>query len=181
MKETWFGLSDKDWSGTAAWQTLEDLRGQFKRNIDMRIKRGDIRSAVLRLLIESPMHGYQIIQEIESRSDGAWKPSPGSIYPALQLLADEGLIVASEADGRRTYALTETGRAQAQELMSTPAPWATGSERPVGPRGTLATAGLNLARVAADVARSGSAEQIEKAAEILNDAKKSLVALLKHD
>src|SRR5699024_5639742 len=72
-----------------------------------RANRGDVRAAVIHLLAEEPMHGYQIIREIEQRSDGAWKPSAGSVYPSLQLLADEGLLTVEEDAGRKTYSLTE--------------------------------------------------------------------------
>src|SRR6202044_4097031 len=90
-----------------------------------RAKRGDVRAAALALLAEGPMNGYQIIQEISERSGGVWRPSPGSVYPALQQLEDEGLIRAEAADGgRRAYHLTEEGRAyadsHADELR---APW----------------------------------------------------------
>ena len=87
--------------------------------------RGDVRAAVLALLAEQPMHGYQIISEIDERSGGAWKPSAGSVYPTLQLLADEGLISAEEADGRKTYSLTEAGRAEAEASADRSAPWET--------------------------------------------------------
>ena len=76
-----------------------------------RARRGDVRAAMLVLLEESPQNGYQLIQEIERRSDGVWKPSPGSVYPALQQLEDEGLVRNIEQDGRRSYELTEQGRA----------------------------------------------------------------------
>src|SRR6516165_11138737 len=72
--------------------------------------RGDVRAAILALLREGPRTGYQIMSEIEERSGGAWRPSPGAIYPALSQLADEGLITGEESDGRRTYSLTEAGR-----------------------------------------------------------------------
>src|SRR4051812_49606671 len=75
-----------------------------------RARRGDVRAAMLVLLAEEPQNGYQLIQEIERRSDGMWKPSPGSVYPALQQLEDEGLVRASETEGRRTYDLTPEGR-----------------------------------------------------------------------
>jgi DNA-binding PadR family transcriptional regulator len=75
-----------------------------------RARRGDVRAAMLVLLEESPQNGYQLIQEIERRSDGIWKPSPGSVYPALQQLEDEGLVRLTEQDGRRTYELSEQGR-----------------------------------------------------------------------
>ena len=76
-----------------------------------RAKRGDVRAAALALLAQGPMNGYQIIQEISERSDGVWRPSPGSVYPALQQLEDEGLIRAeSDENGRRSYQLTDEGR-----------------------------------------------------------------------
>jgi len=72
--------------------------------------RGDVRAAILALLREGPRNGYQIMSEIEERSGGAWRPSPGAVYPALSQLADEGLIVGEESGGRRTFRLTEAGR-----------------------------------------------------------------------
>ena len=76
-------------------------------------RRGDVRAAVLALLTERPMHGYEIIQQIEERSGGVWRPSPGSIYPTLQLLADEGLVSSDEVGGRRLFTLTDAGREEA--------------------------------------------------------------------
>ena len=75
-----------------------------------RARRGDIRAAVLALLEEKPMHGYEMITEVEDRTGGAWRPSAGSIYPTLQLLEDEGLIEGTEAEGKRRFELTEAGR-----------------------------------------------------------------------
>src|SRR5580658_9560567 len=69
-------------------------------------RRGDIRTAALLLLAEEPRNGYQIMQEVEERSEGAWRPSPGSVYPALQQLEDEGLIRSEEVDGRKLFRLT---------------------------------------------------------------------------
>src|SRR6478752_8876595 len=103
------------------WQAVEDLRSRFETRTGTRAGRGEVRSAVLALLAERPMHGYQIIREIEERSSGSWKPSAGSVYPTLQLLADEGLIRAEESNGRKIYSLTEAGRAEAEEAG--PAPW----------------------------------------------------------
>jgi len=76
-------------------------------------RRGDVRAAVLALLLERPMHGYELIQQIEERSGGVWRPSPGSIYPTLQLLADEGLVSGDESGGRRLFTLTDAGREEA--------------------------------------------------------------------
>ena len=75
-----------------------------------RARRGDVRIAVLALLAEGPMHGYQIITELESRSGGVWRPSPGSVYPTLQLLEDEDLVTSQEVGGKRVYSITDAGR-----------------------------------------------------------------------
>ncbi|MFF4197015.1 PadR family transcriptional regulator [Nonomuraea sp. NPDC001831] len=87
-------------------------------------KRGDVRAAILALLAEEPRNGYQIIQEIAERSEGGWKPSPGAVYPALQQLTDEGLVISEENEGRKTFRLTDEGRAyidaHADEVR---APW----------------------------------------------------------
>jgi DNA-binding PadR family transcriptional regulator len=181
MKDSWMKNAGADWSMASAWQNLEDMGGQFKRNVDIRMKRGDVRASILRLLLESPMHGYQIIHEIETRSAGVWKPSAGSVYPTLQLLSDEGLIKGKESGGRRTYSLTETGLEVAGAEAKSPAPWLTGSDRPTGPRGTLAMAGVKIAKAAAEVARTGSKEQMTSAAAILDDATSALSKLLSHN
>ncbi len=90
----------------------------------MKARRGDVRAAILAVLAEQPMNGYQIIQEIAERSGGAWKPSPGSIYPTLQQLEDEGLVRAETDAGRRTFTLTDEGRAYvADHADEVAAPW----------------------------------------------------------
>ncbi|MFD1933902.1 MULTISPECIES: PadR family transcriptional regulator [Nonomuraea] len=87
-------------------------------------KRGDVRAAILALLAEEPRNGYQIIQEIAERSEGGWKPSPGAVYPALQQLTDEGLVIAEESEGRKTFRLTEAGRTYiAEHPDEVRAPW----------------------------------------------------------
>ena len=137
--------------------------------------RGDVRVAVLALLAERPMHGYQIIQEIEERSGGSWKPSAGSVYPTLQLLADEGLIAAEEAGGRKTYTLTEAGRAETDAAGAKP--W----EAPAKESGratALPKAGVELAQAASQVARTGTPEQVQQAVEVLDEARRKLYALL---
>ena len=84
-----------------------------------RAGRGDIRAAILTLLAEEPMHGYQVIQVISERSGGNWTPSPGSVYPTLQQLEDEGLIEAAASEsGRRVFALTDDGRAASRRRPS---------------------------------------------------------------
>ncbi|MFL5877620.1 MAG: PadR family transcriptional regulator, partial [Solirubrobacteraceae bacterium] len=89
-----------------------------------RARRGDVRAALLALLAEEPRNGYQLMQEIERRSDGVWRPSPGSVYPALQLLEDEGLVRVSPERGGKEYEITDTGRAEADARPEgVGAPW----------------------------------------------------------
>ncbi|GAA4063694.1 hypothetical protein GCM10022282_26480 [Agromyces indicus] len=136
---------------------------------------------MLALLAEKPMHGYQIINEIAERSGGAWKPSAGSVYPTLQLPADEGLISAEESSGRKTYTLTEMGRAEAATSADRPAPWPTLSgsrSHDTGAAGTIAKAGFELAQRVAQVGHTGTPEQVEKAVEVLDDARRCLYSIL---
>ena len=162
-------------TGTAVWDTLEQLRGQFEQKVGGRMGRGDVRAAVLSLLAEKPMHGYQIIQEIEERSGGAWKPSAGSVYPTLQLLADEGLVQVEESNGRKTYSLTEAGKA----VPAASAPWQ--SSGSASKHGALPKAGLELAQAAGQVQRSGSSKQVAEAVAVLNEARRKLYAILAQD
>lgn len=142
--------------------------------------RGDVRNAVLALLAEEPMHGYQIIHEIEERSGGFWRPSPGSVYPTLQMLVDEGLVTA-QADGeKKTYTLTDEGREAAPD-DDDPRPWdGPQSERPRGPEslGALPKAGMRLAQAASQFGPGTSPEQIERAIEVLDDARRKLYSIL---
>lgn len=171
------------WPGTAMWEAMEKLRGQFEQKAGPRMGRGDVRATVLALLAEKPMHGYQIIHEIEERSGGTWKPSPGSVYPTLQLLADEGLVQAEESDGRKTYSLTDEGRAAADAASDRSTPWqAHGSTQRENSWSTaLPKAGIELAQAAAQVGRSGSAEQVKQAVEVLDEARRKLYSILAQD
>ena len=95
-----------------------------------RMRRGDIRRAILAALLEGPAHGYEIMQRLEARSGGIWRPSPGSVYPTLQMLEDEGLVLAQVEDGTRTYDLTESGRTAATAEQGRPVgrPWERGDD-----------------------------------------------------
>lgn len=161
------------------WQMMEQLRSGFEKRAGTRVSRGDVRAAVLALLAEQPMHGYQIIREIEERSGGSWKPSAGSVYPTLQLLADEGLISAEESNGRKTYALTEDGKAEAAKAGA--APWATAAESQNSAFTALPKAGIELAQVAAQVGRTGSPEQVQQAVAVLDEARRRLYSILAQD
>jgi DNA-binding PadR family transcriptional regulator len=185
----WFGGaggsargSGQGWPMGGLWEAMEQLRGQFEqKGGGTRMGRGDVRTAVLALLAEKPMHGYQIISEIAERSGGAWKPSAGSVYPTLQLLADEGLITAEEADGRKTYSLTEGGRAEAEASADRAAPWQTSGARESGGMGALPKAGIDLAQAAAQVQRTGTPEQVKQAVEALDEARRRLYSILAQD
>ena len=176
-----FAGSSSGWGqggpGPNLWDALSQLRGMFEQKAGPRMGRGDVRAAVLALLAEKPMHGYQIISEIAERSGGSWKPSAGSVYPTLQLLADEGLITAEEADGRKTYSLTEAGRAEAEASADRPAPWQSSGPRDFG-GGALPKAGIELAQAAAQVGRTGTPEQVKQAVEVLDDARRRLYSIL---
>lgn len=163
------------------WDAMDQLRGMFEQKVGgTRMGKGDVRAAVLALLAEKPMHGYQVIQEIEDRSGGTWKPSPGSVYPTLQLLADEGLIRAEESNGRKTYSLTEEGRAVA-DAADGAAPWETQGSRESGRATALPKAGVELAQAVAQVGRSGSAEQVQQAVDLLDETRRKLYSILAQD
>ncbi|TBN58357.1 PadR family transcriptional regulator [Glaciihabitans arcticus] len=167
------------WPGTAVWEAMEQLRGQFEQKASSRMGRGDVRAAVLAILAERPMHGYQIMAEIEERSGGAWKPSPGSVYPTLQLLADEGLILAEESNGRKTYSLTPEGRLVADTAGS--APWETQESRTGARHGALPKAGIDLAQAVAQVGRTGKPAQVNEAVAVLDEARRKLYSILAQD
>jgi DNA-binding PadR family transcriptional regulator len=161
------------------WQTMDQLFSAFEKRVGTRMGRGDVRAAVLALLAEKPMHGYQIIREIDERSGGSWKPSAGSVYPTLQLLADEGMITAEESNGRKTYALTDAGREEAASA-GTSTPWeSTASDSTAFT--ALPKAGIELAQAAAQVRRTGSPEQIQEAVGVLDEARRGLYSILAQD
>jgi hypothetical protein len=159
------------------WQAVEELRSRFEKRGGTRAGKGEVRAAVLALLAERPMHGYQIIREIEERSGGSWKPSAGSVYPTLQLLADEGVISAEESNGRKIYSLTEAGRA---EVAGGPgaAPWAAAGPGAGAGFGSLPKAGIELAQAAAQVGRTGSPDQVQQAVTVLEEARRRIYAIL---
>ena len=175
------GAAGQGWPMSNILDAVEQFRAQFEQKASgaTRMNKGDVRSAVLSLLLEQPMHGYQIIREIEERSGGSWKPSPGSVYPTLQLLTDEGLVQAEESGGRKTYSLTEEGRAAAgEETTERSAPWESATTRDGGRMTALPKAGVELAQAAAQVARTGSKEQVAAAVEVLDDARRKLYSIL---
>src|SRR5438477_4583034 len=144
-----------------------------------RAARGDIRSAILVLLLEQPTHGYQIIQELEKRSGGAWRASPGSVYPTLQQLEDEGLVRAVEQEaGRRVFELTDAGRTEASRLAEGPAPWDEVAGSVSDDFTELRDLVIQLAAATWQVAHAGSGAQLTKAKELLRETRKRLYNML---
>ncbi|MFB8270554.1 PadR family transcriptional regulator [Streptomyces sp. NPDC055955] len=142
-----------------------------------RARRGDVRASILALLKDRPMHGYEMIQEIAERSGGAWKPSPGSVYPTLQLLEDEGLIASESEGGKKLFALTESGRSAADEGPD--APWEeAGRGVDWDTLNEIRQAGFGLMEAFGQVWKTGSKEQREKALTVINDARKKLYLIL---
>ncbi len=144
-----------------------------------RVGRGDVRTAILVLLGDGPMHGYQVIQELTERSRGMWRPSPGSIYPTLQQLQDEGLVRSQEIEGRRVFELTDAGRAEVERRGDQSAPWQ--MDEAQGPWTELRTEGFGLFAAVMQIAQAGNEQQVERAKEILGEARKSLYRLLAED
>jgi DNA-binding PadR family transcriptional regulator len=151
-------------------------RGRGRGRGRHRVRRGDVRSAVLALLDDRPMHGYEMIQELEERTGGRWTPSAGSIYPTLQLLEDEGLVKPEEIEGRKVYSLTEAGQEAAPDRTEGGRPWEQGDED--SPRFEARKEMFKLMGAAKQLARADDDEQLTKAAEILKDARRKLYGLL---
>jgi DNA-binding PadR family transcriptional regulator len=146
-----------------------------------RARRGDVRAALLILLAEEPRNGYQLMQEIEHRSDGAWRPSPGSVYPALQQLEDERLVATAEHDGNRVFEITDAGRTWVAERESETAPWdAVKDEVGAGPRQVMQLI-RELAMAATQIVRAGDDAQVAQAQEVLRNARRSLYRILAED
>ena len=140
-------------------------------------RRGNVRAAILALLNERPMHGYEMIQELDQRTGGVWRPSPGSVYPTLQLLEDEGLITNTEANGRKSYALTEAGQAEATTAAAN-APWAEFSEETVSSGHDTREAIGGIMMALKQIGFERDPEQWQRAVDVLNETKRKLYAIL---
>lgn len=138
-----------------------------------------MRDALLVVLAERPMHGYELITELEARSSGTWRPSPGSIYPALTRMEEQGLITSDELDERKVFSLTDRGR-EAREALGvdgadpTPDLWrGTGDVE-----GALRALPAEIVGQARQLRRFGSPDQVERAAALLEEVKRELYAIL---
>jgi DNA-binding PadR family transcriptional regulator len=146
-------------------------RGRGRRN------RGDVRAALLALLAERPMHGYEMIQELASRTGGIWRPSPGSVYPTLQMLEDEGLITSQGMGGRRQFTLTDQGGEEAAKV--TQPPWERfADDETMSTVRDFGRASFGLMNALREVGASGTDAQRERALQVLADARRKLYAIL---
>ena len=143
-----------------------------------RSRRGDVRIAVLSLLAERPMHGYEMMQELSERTKGIWRPSPGSLYPALQLLEDQGLVTSSTSEGRRQFTLTDKGR---EELGSQPrkfAPWETMVRGANQDDFALRVALRQVSIAVSQVAEAGTPDQKARAERLVHELRRQIYLLL---
>lgn len=147
-----------------------------------RMRRGDIRTAVLAVLAEEPGHGYDVIQRLEEKTAGAWRPSPGSVYPMLQLLEDEGLVRSIERDSKRVYEITDLGRNEAtrrvDEAGGTPWDLAGRDDDRIG---ELRDASRQLLIAARQVSASNDSQSLERTIAILKRARKEIYTMLAED
>ena len=144
-----------------------------------RARRGDVRAAILLLLEDEPRNGYGLMEEIESRSGGAWRPSPGSVYPALAQLEDEGLIRSDESAGRRSFELTDEGRTYvADNRESLGSPWDEAGEGVPSEFADLRALIGQVGMATLQVVQSGDDKQIAEAKKVLADARKALYRIL---
>jgi DNA-binding PadR family transcriptional regulator len=171
------------WSGFGPWRAPF---GQFGHGHGHGHRRGrggrraNVRAAVLALLTERPMHGYEMIQELDQRTGGIWRPSPGSIYPTLQLLEDEGLIVSESSEGRKRFTLTEAGRAEAERAAEN-APWSEYADDTVSQAQEFKDAAFGIMNALRQVGFAGTDEQRGRALEVLVETKRKLYAILAED
>jgi DNA-binding PadR family transcriptional regulator len=154
-------------------------RGHGRASIGRRAQRmgrGDVRPLLLVALLDGPAHGYEVIRRLEQRSGGAWRPSPGSVYPTLQLLEETELLIARDVDGKRVFELTDAGRAQAQQAADAGA----GQWWEAAPRGKgdLRAAVGDLHVAARQVGEVADPGQLERAVAIVREARQRLYQLL---
>jgi DNA-binding PadR family transcriptional regulator len=146
-----------------------------------RRRRGDVRIALLLLLAEEPRNGYQLMQVIEERSDGRWRPSPGSVYPILSQLEDEALVRAAERDGAKVFELTDAGREQVAEAKDAAPPWEVEDDDDRAGRRDIRRLIGEVAAAAMQVNHLGTERQAEQALETLKQTRRELYRVLAED
>jgi DNA-binding PadR family transcriptional regulator len=143
-----------------------------------RARRGDVRLAVLRLLADEPRNGYQLMQTIEERSGGNWRPSPGSMYPTLSQLEDEGLIRSVDADGSRLFQITDAGREHLETRAGEPDPWTPSDEHSENAMAELGPLVIGIGKAVWQVASVGSEQQRTRALDLLDETRRGLYRIL---
>jgi DNA-binding PadR family transcriptional regulator len=144
--------------------------------------RGNVRAAILALLAEEPRHGYAIMTELAERSGGLWRPSPGSVYPVLQQLQDEGLVTSTDSDGRKVFDLTPEGRRYVEEhVEELHEPWQVADHGPRARFQSLMQSGVALAAAVQQVAQMGDDQQVAEARAILDQARQAMYRILAGD
>jgi DNA-binding PadR family transcriptional regulator len=170
-----FGARGGWWPGPPPGPPPWSGRGQRGQ----KASRGDVRAAVLALLQEGPLNGYQIMSEIEERSGGAWRPSPGAVYPALSQLADEGLITAEESGGKRTFSLTDAGRAYvADNPEMARGAWESSEQQDAWELPSLFAAAARLGSGIVQLAHAGTPAQVSAAERLLERTRRELYRIL---
>jgi DNA-binding PadR family transcriptional regulator len=142
------------------------------------MRRGDIRRAILTALREHPAHGYEVMRRLEEMSGGLWRPSPGSVYPHLQMLEDEGLVRSAQSDGTRTFNLTDEGVAEAAK--DTDLPWQSGGDNDDQIR-NLRLSVTQLMSAAKQLSGAGEPAQVERGIAVIQKARKELYQILAED
>ncbi|MFT3694149.1 MAG: PadR family transcriptional regulator [Kofleriaceae bacterium] len=147
-------------------------RGGFRR-----MRHGDVRAALLLALVEGPAHGYELGQRLERASGGAWRPSPGSIYPTLQQLADEDAVIVTERDGKRIYELGKRGKSEVEDRKERGEenPWQAAAD---APSSELKEALHALKAAVKQVASIGNADQIAKVTGLVVETRRQVYELL---
>jgi DNA-binding PadR family transcriptional regulator len=142
-----------------------------------RLRHGEVRGALLLALVDGPAHGYELGQRLLRASGGAWQPSPGSIYPTLSVLADDGAVRSEERDGKRIFTLTKRGEAEVHERSrrGEPPPWSEAFDRNTG---ALREAVVQLKLAAKQISAVGNAQHREAAIAVVNEARARLYELL---
>ena len=146
-----------------------------------RARRGDVRLALLRLLAEEPRNGYQLMKAIEERSEGLWRPSPGSVYPTLAQLEDERLIRSAEAEGTRRFEITDAGREHLDTRADEPAPWEPAPQEGDNPLAELGPLVIQIGKATFQVASVGDRAQRDQARALLAETRRALYRILAED
>jgi DNA-binding PadR family transcriptional regulator len=146
-----------------------------------RKRRGDVRIALLLLIAEEPRNGYQLMQTIEERSGGRWRPSPGSVYPALSQLEDEGLIRAVDRDGSKVFEITEEGGKRIGECKGDAAPWEFAEDPAFESMADVRSMLKQVGMAAWQVIQAGDERQVQRAQQALADTRRALYRILAED